>query len=423
MSRILIPSLIFFLSFGFGYGQKAHEDRVFDENIQAVRLFPASSDISSQTNPSVISLTAGTPLVLKFDDIAYEAEMFSAKILHCNADWTPSRLRDADFLQQYNEFNINEYEYAINTRIPYIHYTFVLPPVTKSGNYIIKVYRGRDESKTVFTKKFMVYQNQINIGASVVPPSRTEDRRTAQQIDITVNYSNRELIDPINNTRIVIRQNQRGDLAIAGLKPTFIREDLRQIQYRLFDGSNTFQAGNEFRFIDLRFVRTRGRNIAAVRMEEDAVFAEAGMDESRKGQGYLEYLDLNGQFVVMNVERQNHELESEYVLVTFHLKTPELPSAPHVLGSLSQWGSLPESKMEYDKQKGVYQATLFLKQGWYDYQYGVKDADGNWDTEPFEGSHFQTENEYEVFFYYREMGSRYDELIGYTVLNPNKRRL
>ena len=45
------------------------------------------------------------------------------------------------------------------------------------------------------------------------------------------------------------------------------------------------------------------------------------------------------------------------------------------------------------------------------------------DLKPIEGEHFQTENEYEIFVYYRAMGSRYDELIGYSVLNPNKRRL
>ncbi|WP_245189660.1 DUF5103 domain-containing protein [Lunatimonas salinarum] len=401
--------------------QKPMEDKVFDENIQTVRLFPASADLSGQTNPPVISLQAPAPLVLTFDDIAYEADLYSAKIIHCNADWTLSKLREADYLSQYNEFNINEYEYGINTRIPYIHYTFTLPTVTKSGNYIIKVYRGRNEANTVFTKRFMVFQNQVNIGASVVPPSNTSDRQSSQQIDVLINYSNRELLDPINNSKIVIRQNQRWDQAVYGLKPTFIREDLRQIDYRLFDGSNTFQAGNEFRFIDLRYVRTRGRNVASVKMEEDVVFAEAGIDESRDGQGYLEYLDLNGQYVIMNVERQNHNLESEYILVTFNLKSPELPESPYILGALTQWGTVPDAKMSYNPQKECYQSTLFLKQGWYDYQFGLKSEDG-WQTAPFEGSHFQTENQYEIYFYYREMGSRYDELIGYSLINPNKRR-
>ncbi|MDN3689386.1 DUF5103 domain-containing protein [Cyclobacterium jeungdonense] len=401
--------------------QEVYEDRIFEDNIHTVQLFPASGDFQAQMTAPVISLSSRLPLVLQFDDIAYEADRYSAKLIHCNADWTQSGLRDADFLEQYNEFNVNSYEYSINTRIPYIHYTFQIPRVNRSGNYIIKVYRGRDESETIFTKRFMVYENQVSIGAEVVPASRNEYRRTRQQLDVTVNYGNRELIDPMNQTMLVIRQNQRWDNAIYGLKFTQIREDLNQLQYNHFDGSNTFSAGNEFRFVDLRYVRTRGRNIAAITMKEDAVFAEAGLDQSRKGQGYLEYLDINGQFGIFNVERQNHDLESEYVLLTFNLESEELPSPPYVLGALSQWGRKPASKMVYDAKEGRYQASLFLKQGWYDYLYGISGEEG-WDTEPFEGNHFQTENEYELFFYYRDMGSRYDELIGYGVVNPNKRR-
>ncbi|MEX2567106.1 MAG: type IX secretion system plug protein domain-containing protein [Cyclobacteriaceae bacterium] len=412
---------VYFLLADFIIAQEIFEDKVFDNNIQTVQLFPSTNDFSAQMTAPVIALNNPFPLVLHFDDIAYEADMYSAKIIHCNADWTKSGLRDADYLQQYNEYNVNQYDYGINTRIPYIHYTFEVPQVKRSGNYILQVYRGRDPSKTVFTKRFMVYQNQVALGANIVPPSLNEDRRTSQQININVNYGNRDIVDPLNSTMVVIRQNQRWDNAIYGLKFTSIRDDRSELQYQLFDGSNTFLAGNEFRFVDLRYVRTRGRNIAGIRMEEDAVFAEAGVDEIRKGQGYLEYLDLNGQYGIFNVERQNHLLESEYVLLTFKLDTEELASPPYVLGALSNWGKVADSKMVYDKGKGQYQATLFLKQGWYDYQFGLAVEDG-WNTEFFEGTHFQTENEYEVFFYYRDMGSRYDELIGYTVLNPNKRR-
>jgi hypothetical protein len=242
-----------------------------------------------------------------------------------------------------------------------------------------------------------------------------------QQINLNIGYGKRELFDPLTSTKVVIRQNQRWDNAIFGLRFTNIREDIKQLQYQLFDGSNTFFAGNEFRFVDLRFVRTRGRNISRVSMEEDVVFADAATDQSRKGQAYLEYLDLNGQFGVFNMERQNHLLESEYVLLSFNLKSPELPTPPYILGALTNWGKSADAKMVYDNEKGIYNASLFLKQGWYDYQYGMESATG-WDMEPFEGTYFQTENEYEIFFYYQEMGSRYDELIGYTVINPNKRR-
>jgi hypothetical protein len=419
--RNLSIIVFFFLISHKMYGQGIFENKVYEENIQTVRVYPKTADFSSQMASPTIALNSPLPLVLEFDDIAYEADIYSAKIIHCNSDWTPSGLKAADYLNHYNEFNVNEYDYSINTRIPYIHFTFQVPRVSRSGNYILIVYRGRDEEEVVITQRFMVYNNQLNIGASMVLPSSTGDRKTTQQINLNVHYGERELRDPLNNVKVVIRQNQRWDNAIMGLKPTFIRVGQAMIEYQLFDGSNTFSAGNEFRFVDLRYIRSRGRNIASVKIEEDAVFAETTIDEPRAGQAYLEYLDLNGQFGIFTYERQHHDLESEYVLTTFNLKSDPLPSNPYVLGALSNWGKKPEAKMVYNEQQGVYQATLLLKQGWYDYKYGME-SPGGWDLKKLEGEHFQTENEYEIFIYYREMGSRYDELIGYTLLNPNKRR-
>lgn len=404
------------------FAQSGGEDQVLEENIQSVRLYPKTSEFSSQFGAPIIQLHSQVPLVLEFDDIAYEPDVYSASIIHCNSDWTPSGLKSADYLSQYNEFNVNDYEYSINTRIPYIHFTFKIPPVTKSGNYLIKVYRGRQDDEVILVKRFMVYTNQVKVGATVVPPSQTERRQTAQQINFNISYTDRDLVDPLSNVKVVLRQNQRWDNAITDLKPSFIRDDRSLLEYQPFDGSNTFPAGNEFRFIDLRYTRSRGQNIASVKIEEDAVFAETTLDQTRSGQAYLEYLDLNGQYGIFTFDRQQHDLESEYVLVTFRLKSEPLPEAPYVLGGLSHWGANPASRMDYDEKMNGYKATLLLKQGWYDYQYGLKDTDG-YSFKELEGSHFQTENEYEILVYYRAMGSRYDELIGYTVLNPNKRRL
>jgi hypothetical protein len=424
MKNILIITFItsFCLVSWAGFGQSVLEDEVMEENIQTVRLFSKTADFQSQMESPVIQLNSSERLTLEFDDIAYEPDRYSAAIIHCNADWTPSGLKPADYLSQYNEFNVDEYEYSVNTRIPFIHFTFQVPPVTKSGNYVLKVYRGRQQDEVILVKRFMVYDNQVKLGATVVPPSKTEDRKTSQQINFNINYADRELIDPVNNVKVVIRQNQRWDNAISGLKPSFIRGDRAVLEYQLFDGSNTFSAGNEFRFVDLRYTRTRGQNVASVKIEEDAVFAETTLDQSRAGQAYLEYLDLNGQYGIFTHDKADNDLESEYVLLTFNFKSDPLPQPPYVLGALSQWGKNPASKMVYDDKTKAYKATLLLKQGWYDYQYGLPAA-GGFQTKSIEGEHFQAENEYEIFVYYREMGSRYDEIIGYTVLNPNKRRL
>jgi len=418
----LFFSLCFLLVSNIVSSQSGFEDQVMEENIQSVRLYPKTAEFSSQLNSPSIPLHSPVPLVLEFDDIAFEPDRYSAVIIHCNSDWKPSGLKSADYLNQYNEFNLNDYEYSINTRIPYIHFTFSLPAVTKSGNYVVKVYRGRQEDDAIIVKRFMVYNKQLTVGASVVPPGNTSDRKTSQQINLNINYSDRELIDPMTNVKVVIRQNQRWDNAVTGLKPTFIREDRSLLEYQSFDGSNTFTAGNEFRFVDLRYTRTRGQNISSVKIEEDVVYAETTPDQARANQAYLEYLDINGQYGIFTYDKPNHELESEYVLITFNLKSDPLPHAPYVLGALSNWGNRPESQMEYDEKMKGYKATLLLKQGWYDYQYGLKTPYGH-SLKEIEGEHFQTENEYEILVYYREMGSRYDELIGYSVLNPNKRRL
>jgi NADH:ubiquinone oxidoreductase subunit len=424
MMRKLILFLLFFSFSNFQLqAQQVYYDRVNEENIQSVRLFLNTGEFEAQMNSPVMELNGSRPIMLTFDDLAYDPDMYSAKIIHCNMDWTASDLKEPEYLNEYNEFNVLDYERSIDTRIPYIHYKFTIPRVTKTGNYIVKVYRGRDQNQVILTRRFMVFQNIISLAAKMVPPSQTELRRKVQQINVNINYKSRELFDPRSNLKVVVRQNQRWDNQKVLTKPTMIREDIKMIEYYLFDGSNAFWAGNEFRFVDLRFVRARGVNVSSIRMERDVVYAEAGLDKIRPPYAvYSQYLDLNGQYAVMNMERRNHELESEYMVVTFYLDAEEVTEQPYLIGSLSAWGFSPDAKMTLNKNSNRYETTLILKQGWYDYQYAFKGEEG-WDTIPLEGSFFETENEYEVFVYYRDMGSRYDELISYFNLNPNKRRL
>lgn len=404
------------------YGQL--EDKIYVDHIQSVRIFPFGATDASQLNSPVISLGGARPLVLLFDDLAYDPELYSAKLIHCDADWKKSQLKDNDFLATFNEFNIQDYDYSISTRIPYIHYKFQLPRVTKSGNYILKVYRGRDESAVILTKRFMVFEELFTVGAAIVPPSITANRRESQQINSVVNYSKGEVMDPTNQIKLVLRQNQRWDNAKLIQKPTFMNESSKILRYELFDGENEFDAGNEFRFVDLRFIRATGVNIASVTVETDVIYADANINVPRPDQVYSQYLDLNGQYFIYTNDRPggNPEIESEYMLVTFRFRSEESAEPIYLIGSMTQWGKSPEAKMVWDDKFRVYQTTLLLKQGWYDYQFAVKNG-ANFVTEGFEGSHFETENEYEVLVYFRNLGSRYDQLVSYINLNPNKRRI
>lgn len=424
MSHKLLFSvfLLFWLRAGSSFSQVL-EDKVFSEHIHSVRLFPLGLQQDSPLDAPVVSITDGRPLVLLFDDIAYDPELYTAKLVHCDANWQKSGLRDNDFSLAFNEYNIQDYNYSVNTRIPYIHYRFEVPRVTKSGNYILKVYRNRNENEVVLTRRFMVYEELFAVGASVVPPTETEDRRALQQINVAVNYSKVDLMDPTTQVKVIIRQNQRWDNAKFLSKPTFLNQNANSIRYEPFDGTSTFRAGNEFRFVDLRFIRATGVNVADVKVEETVIFANTLTDTPRPGGVYSQYLDLNGQYLVYTNDRPggNPEVESEYIYTTFHFKADPGRDI-RMLGSLTAWGKSPEAKMAYDPKSGTYTTSILMKQGWYDYQYGFVTEDG-FDSDPIEGSHFETENEYEVLVYYRALGSRYDQLVGYVYLHPNRRRL
>ncbi|SEG04586.1 type IX secretion system plug protein [Algoriphagus boritolerans] len=414
--------VVFFLGIGVTYSQIL-EDRVFSEHIHSVRLFPQGAQQDSQLDAPVVSLSDSRQLVLLFDDIAYDPEQYSAKLIHCDADWKQSALRNNDFSVNFNEFNIQEYSYSVNTRIPYIHYAFTIPRVTKSGNYVVKVYRNRDEKEVILTRRFMVYEELFTVGASIVPPTQSEERRALQQVNVAVNYSKVDLIDPTTQVKVVIRQNQRWDNAKFLAKPTFLNQSSKSIRYEPFDGSNTFRAGNEFRFVDLRFIRATGVNIAEVKVEETVILANTLVDRPRPGGTYSQYLDLNGQYIVFTNDRPggDPEVESEYIYTTFYLQAD--PGRDIVmLGALTAWGKSPESKMVYDPKSGLYSTSILTKQGWYDYQFGFPTANG-YESDPIEGSFFETENEYEVLVYYRALGSRYDQLVGYVYLHPNRRRI
>lgn len=417
---------IFLLFFCFLFGASLAqiiEDRVYSEHIQSVRLFPLGLNQESMLDAPVVGINDSRPLVLLFDDLAYDPELYTAKLIHCNADWQKSSLRDTDFSPNFNQFNVDDYEYSVNTRIPYIHYRFEVPKVTKSGNYILQVYRNRDEDEVVLTRRFMVFEELLTVGATVVPPTQTEDRGALQQINAVVNYSKVDVVDPTTQIKVLIRQNQRWDNAKYLSKPTFLNQNAKTMRFEPFDGSSTFRAGNEFRFVDLRFIRATGANVASVQVEETIIFAETLLSTPRPGGVYSQYLDLNGQYVVATNDRPggNPEVESEYIYTTFYFRA-DPGREIKMLGSLTQWGNSHEAAMKYDSKNNVYSTSLLLKQGWYDFQFGQFTSDGL-DTDPFEGSHFETENEYEVLVYYRGLGSRYDQLAGYIHLQPNRRRL
>ena len=113
-------------------------------------------------------------------------------------------------------------------------------------------------------------------------------------------------------------------------------------------------------------------------------------------------------------------MEAEYVYVHFTLPTKEAveDGSIYILGALTDWKYSNEYKMRYNKILSQYETTLYLKQGYYNYEYVyLKDNEKTGDESFAEGSHFETENDYAIYVYYKPLSSNYDQLIGMKRFN------
>ena len=90
----------------------------------------------------------------------------------------------------------------------------------------------------------------------------------------------------------------------------------------------------------------------------------------------------------------------------------------YISGSLNDWAFDKNNLMTYNSERKEYECTMLLKQGWYNYEYVfLKDGESTGTSSLFEGSHYETENDYTVLIYYRNPRERYDRVIGTVTAN------
>ncbi|HTF16937.1 MAG TPA: DUF5103 domain-containing protein [Chryseolinea sp.] len=388
-------------------------DFAYEPQIRTIELTPEGLPLE----PAVVQF-GRPPLLLQFDDLTSDRDSYYARIIHCNYDWTKSDLQDLDFMTAYNEFPINNSEFSVDTHISYVHYWWQLPAVKIPGNYVVAVYRGSDRQDLILTKRFIVYSQSVTFSnnGNVIGPSSIAN--VNQQINFTVGYGNVNILNPLVDVHVVIRQNGRWDNLAMDLRPSFIREIEKELEYRFFDEAQMFRGGNEFRFFDLRSLNNPGRNVGTVNKAQKPYEVFIATDKPRTHEAYSQYNDLGGGFTIENYDYRDLAF-TNYAEVTFSLATPSVDGEVYVTGGFTYWNLLPENLMQYDAQRKLYSARILLKQGWYDYQYLVKSK-----TLPsyyFEGSHFETENYYEIFVYNKPYQPRADVLIGYLRLEKNPR--
>ncbi len=356
----------------------------------------------------------GDSFQLQFDDLYGNEANYYYLFVHCDYDWKPSQLSKNEFLKGFDELRIQDYTNSFNTLQLYSHYKVQFPnknsQLLVSGNYMLKILN--EDKEVVFSRKFILYEELVSVPMQVKRARNVQDVNYKHNLDFSIKSQNILFQSPLNNVKVLLLQNGQLNSGITNVKPMYtIGNDLI---YK-YDTDTQFWAGNEFLFYENKDVRAANNNVGAIDSNGGVYNAHLYMNNARAQNPYTYYPDANGNFIIKNINAENNEVESDYTWVFFTLSAPAYygKNDIYVNGMFNNFAISPETKMDYNKEKGVYEKALMIKQGFTNFQYVIADKSGKIDnTNAVDGNFYQTENNYFALVYYRENNQRFDRVIG-----------
>ncbi|SDB54053.1 protein of unknown function [Flavobacteriaceae bacterium MAR_2010_188] len=358
-------------------------------------------------------LRLGDPLILEFDALNGNEEDYYYVIEHFNFDWTPSRLVKSEYLSGFDNQRIRTYENSFNTYQIYSHYNLRIPNqqtrgLLVSGNYLISIYD--DNRQLIFSRKFMIYEDVAQVGVTIKRSRDVKFIQEKQSVDFVINSNQLRLNNPLETVKTVIIQNNNLQDAIAGLKPQYALGN--ELIYRYIH-ETSFWAGNEYHFFenkDIRAANVGVQYIELLNIYHNYLFT----DIVRAKRPYTYNPDINGNFLITSLDVDNVDIEADYAMMHFSLLYPDFEEGSRIFvyGNFNNYALEPENELLIDEADGVYKCAFRMKQGFYNYKYVLVNAAGSIVEGAISGNFWQTENNYKVLVYYRDLGARYDRIIG-----------
>lgn len=395
-----------------------YDNKNYIPSIASVQLYP----IDKESAFPIINLNTDDQLILKFDDLRADIRDLYMSLEYCDADWRPSRVSRIDYADGYNEDRIVDIHSSISTFQSYTHYQAIFPneyiAPKMAGNYILKVYEDADKSRLLLTRKFYVLKNILPISSKIGPSPIVSNRNSNQKINLSISTASLSIHNPQRDLNIQVFQNQREDYVISTNTPSFI--GVNEIKFELMNTLD-FAGNNEFRYVDLRSFKLGSQHVQNLKADS-IIQIELYKDLDLSKEKYASTFDENGAFYIRNIDQNNDDLESDYADVHFSLQTDaEINGSIHLIGSFNNFKADASNKLTFDEDSGSWGIKKKLKQGLYDYEYVYKTPDGRIITDMFSGSHFETNNDYQILIYNRRPGTYWDELVGYKELGINNR--
>ncbi|MFV0484226.1 MAG: type IX secretion system plug protein domain-containing protein [Bacteroidales bacterium] len=399
---------------------------ILNNGVESIRCFRDGYEL---TNP-MLNLNSNERLVFQFDNLGEQPSGLNYKIVHCDRSWQKSNIPYSDYIEGSDYEPIYDYEQSVSTLTDYVHYEVTIPndyvQLKLSGNYAFVVYQNNDPEDILFVKRFYVVEKRVSIVGNVEKARLSTDAEQSQALTMQIDHRNMTSTNPMSDFSVALVQNARPDMWQTDLKPSAFSNGILRYDY---NPEHVFKGGNEFRMFDVRMDNRKvGYGVESSSVREGRYWAWLNTDKMRTYDDYIDISDMNGRYTVENVNRleMDYDLYADYVLTEFRMRLPaRIPGGDlYVYGALTNWQCTEMNKLRWNDEEQAYTCTLNLKEGVYNYIYAYIPKGGSEiNTISYEGSHWETENEYMILVYYKPIGARYDRLVGYQTINSREKNV
>ncbi len=361
----------------------------------------------------------GERMRLEFDDLSASEQDYYYRIVHCDYNWEPSQLLKSQYLRGMDNQRIITYENSYTTLQPYSNYQLTLPNeqvgFRVSGNYVLEIYNTAGELQ--FSRRFVIYQDLVQVAATVRRSRDFEFVNEKQSVQFTIRPSGIQLINPKKEVKVAILQNYHWPTARFGVQPQFTIGS--ELVYR-YDQETAFFGGNEYLNFDSSDLRAPSAAISHIEFR-DLYHHYLFTNRYRFGEAYTYFPDINGDFVVRTLQGREGSREAEYTRVHFSLPYTDRIGldAVYVFGKFNNYELEDLNRMTFNQESGNMEATLLLKQGFYNYKYVILREDGTVELNAICGNFHFAENTYTILVYFRKFGDIYDSVIGIGTANSS----
>lgn len=363
-------------------------------------------------NRPVMELGTDDVLTIGFDELSHNAHRYICHLTRCEADWTEAtEVFESDWLEGFNDYPLDDYQNSLNTTVLYTHYELTIPNdqcrLKMSGNYRLSIYDENAGHEKVLDAEFYVVEPAVKMQIAMTTNTDIDANKSHQQLSMAITYDNIHVTRPDEELYTVVMQNWNEKTARLNPRPSYINQKGLQWEHHR---ELIFDAGNEYHKFEVLDVSHPTMGIDRISWDGQRYQAYPFATGLRRN--YLTDESANGAFLIRNSDRTEIDYTCEYVWVNYTLQS-DFCGDIYIDGQWTNNNDETAYQMIYDAGSSCYRAQIMQKQGYYSYHYVTKEGK----TAPTEGNFYQTGNTYQALVYYKGLGGRTWQLVGYRGLD------